>query len=214
MRRRTLLSTTVFSVGWAAVGWAPARAQAKPTRASAPIPAIPLRVFVGQRAPAREGGEPTPIVSAEFIDEQLQEARALFEPHGLSLVERERTSLVVGALLTRQDRNALAAHLVSGSCNVFFVGRLRDVDDPSLDRMGVMWRNLRNLQQKYVIVSVAARPTTLAHELGHFLGNPHSFVKNNLMSYERDGGPVSLDASQGAIARRTACAHFASKELA
>ena len=37
-------------------------------------------------------------------------------------------------------------------------------------------------------------PTTLAHELGHFLGNGHAYVKNNLMSYERDGGEVFLDA--------------------
>jgi hypothetical protein len=70
------------------------------------------------------------------------------------------------------------------------------------------------LKQRYVIVSSAARETTLAHELGHFLGNPHSFVKNNLMSYERDGGQVFLDESQGAISRKTARLLFAKKELA
>ena len=49
--------------------------------------------------------------------------------------------------------------------------------------------------------------------LGHFLGNPHSYVKNNLMSYDRDGGKVFLDDAQGQKARKTARALFASKEL-
>jgi hypothetical protein len=47
-----------------------------------------------------------------------------------------------------------------------------------------------------VIVAASALPSTLAHELGHFFGNGHSAVKNNLMSYDRDGGAVFLDATQ------------------
>jgi hypothetical protein len=209
MRRRALL----LSVSSVPLAWA-ADAGAKTQAKVAPIPPIPLRVFVGQLPAASPEKAPTPVVDGAFVDAQLAQAAALFSPHGLAFEERERSSLAVGDLLTREDRNGLSKHLEAERCNVFFVGRLRDVDDPALDRMGVMWRNLRNLKQKYVIVSSAARETTLAPELGHFLGNPHSFVKNNLMSYERDGGPVFLDESQGAISRRTARALFASKELA
>ena len=36
----------------------------------------------------------------------------------------------------------------------------------------------------------------LAHELGHFFGNGHSDVPDNLMSYSRTGGRVFLDETQ------------------
>jgi hypothetical protein len=36
----------------------------------------------------------------------------------------------------------------------------------------------------------------LAHELGHFFGNGHSDVADNLMSYTRTGGRVFLDDAQ------------------
>lgn len=176
------------------------------------LPPIPLRIWVAQRA--GEGGA-SDVVTPTFIADQLSEANRLFAPFELSFEDGVDHGLIVNLtdLETRADRNALAGQLAKGSCNVFFVGRLRDVDDPQLHRMGVMWRNLANLKQKYVIVSSQARETTLAHELGHYLGNGHSSVKNNLMSYERDGGEVFLDEKQGAKARKTASALFASKEL-
>ena len=174
---------------------------------------IPLRIWVAQRVV--EGEAPSAVVTATFVSDQLSEANRLFGGFDLSFEDRVEHGLIVNLtdLETRADRNALAGQLAKGSCNVFFVGRLRDVDDPQLNRMGVMWRNLANLKQKYVIVSSQARETTLAHELGHYLGNGHSGVKNNLMSYERDGGEVFLDEKQGAKARKTARALFASKEL-
>jgi hypothetical protein len=177
-----------------------------------PIPPIPLRIWVAQRI---ADNAPTDVVTEEFIAEQLGQANQLFGGFGLSFEDRVDHGSILNLtdLETRQDRNALAGQLAKGSCNVFFVGRLRDVDDPQRHRMGVMWRNLANLKQKYVIVSSQARETTLAHELGHYLGNGHSSVMNNLMSYERDGGDVFLDENQGAKARKTARALFASKEL-
>ena len=49
----------------------------------------------------------------------------------------------------------------------------------------------------------------LAHELGHFFGNGHSSVPDNLMSYTRSGGKAFLDDAQ--VARVHA---FATKLLA
>ena len=67
------------------------------------------------------------------------------------------------------------------------------------------------------IVAANSLPTTSAHELGHFLGNEHAYVRNNLMSYLRDDESmhphIFLDAAQGARAQRTARALLAKGEL-
>ena len=207
MFRRTFVAS-IGSLGLLAVR----PAFAKATATAKPIPSIPLALFIGTRV--AEDGSRAAVVSDEFVSAQLQQSNELFSGFGLAFHEAERGALTSAPdLETREDRNALAANNVTSRCNVFFVGNLRDVDDPKLFRMGVMWRNLRNLKQKCVIVASSARETTLAHELGHFLGNGHTTVKNNLMSYERDGGTVLLDEAQGAKSQKTARTLFATKEL-
>src|SRR5258708_18430245 len=114
---------------------------------------------------------------------------------------------------TRADRDALAANVVAREITVFFVGSLRDVDDPKNYRMGVTWRKLTDLKIHYIIVSAAARPTTMAHELGHFFGLDHTYVKNNLMSYDRDGGPVSISDPQLVTVRQHTPDALAPKDL-
>jgi len=55
---------------------------------------------------------------------------------------------------------------------------------------------------------------TMAHELGHFFGLPHTAVKNNLMSYDRDGGAVFLDAKQTSTIQAFARLYLRAKEIA
>ncbi len=180
------------------------------------IPALPFRVLIASWF-ARANGPASPSVDGAFVDAQIAQAKALFAPHGIAFEEgpgaRAALDTRHGRLDTRADRDALAAHLAAGAITIFFVGSLRDVDAPDGFRMGVTWRKLTDLSKKYVIVAADAGPTTLAHELGHYLGNGHSGVRNNLMSYLRDGGEVSLDASQGRISRRTARTSIARREL-
>jgi len=178
---------------------------------------VPLAFAIAGRHRKKEGKEMLePVVSRAWLDEQLLTANTIFGEHAIGFREakpsRDLEERFV-ALENRADRDALAPSLLAEVVNVFVVESLRDVDDPKLHRMGVMWRNLRDLKKKYVIVAASARTTTLAHEIGHYLGNDHSYVKNNLMSYDRDGGKVTLSADQAARARRTALAHFANKQL-
>lgn len=173
-----------------------------------PIPALPLSIAVAERdgAPVRDGA---------WVDAQVAVANDLFGAFGVTFEPIEKRSLEprFAALETKADRDALAAHRAARVINVFIVHSLRDVDDPSLLRMGVHWRKLADLSQNYVIVAASARETTLAHELGHYFGNAHNDVLNNLMSYRRDGGDVFLDATQGAVIRQHAQGFLASQKL-
>ena len=63
--------------------------------------------------------------------------------------------------------------------------------------MGVHWRTRGSHRVHFVIVAADAWPTTLAHELGHFFGNPHTRSSGNLMSYEGRSESSAFDAAQG-----------------
>ena len=194
--------------------FAPKVLWARPS-ASAELPRLPI---VPRIALVSSGGttrKPTPIIDAAFLAEQLDHAQALFGPFGVRFAldaGRDLDSKYL-ALETRADRDALAAELDPTAVNIFFVDTLRDVDNPALYRMGVTWRKLTALKKKYVVVAANARPTTMAHELGHYFGLDHTSVKNNLMSYDRDGGTVFLDQKQGLTIRRHAELLYRSKEL-
>jgi hypothetical protein len=180
----------------------------KKARAEAPIPALSLAVAVAQE-------EGRPAQTEAWIDAQIAEAERLFSEAGVKLVKGSQRAIDqrFARLETRKDRDALAAELEKGRINVMVVASLRDVDDPRLFRMGVHWRPQPDLRKHYVIVAASAQPSTLAHELGHFFGNGHSQVPNNVMSYDRTGAPVFFDAGQQRKIRTFARLFLRSKEL-
>ena len=97
---------------------------------------------------------------------------------------------------SRADRDALAVHVEKNAIDVFVVSELEDVDEPGRSRKGVAWTN-KSASKRYIILSAAAPRGVLTHELGHFFGNAHTDVPDNLMSYTRtQGGTVFLDESQ------------------
>jgi hypothetical protein len=156
------------------------------------------------------------IVSEAWLKEQVSETQRLFAPHGLSLsVLRRRVLQESRARLeTGDDRDALAELIEPQVINVFVVYSLRDVDDPRLFRMGVRWRKRDNLKKDYVIIAESAMPTTLCHELGHYFGNSHSPVVNNVMSYKRDDdSKIAFDEHQGRRMRTVARSHLKNGKL-
>lgn len=153
---------------------------------------------------------PAASVTDGWLVEQVEQANTLFLPHGVGLVIDERVLLdeAHSALEDRRDRHALGALLDPARIDVFVVRSLRDVDDPSLMRRGVHWRPAGRPGAHFVIVSAISSPSVLAHELGHYFGNPHSATPGNIMSYERGEVPPFFDEAQSRRIARAA-ARFA-----
>ncbi|MBK8214530.1 MAG: hypothetical protein IPK71_12385 [Myxococcales bacterium] len=143
--------------------------------------------------------EGTPVRDDAWIDAQLAEAERLFGPLGVHFRWVVRTIGKPGKgrvdVETREDRDAFADGIEPRLVNVFVVRSLMDVDEPGRVRRGVTWTQRKD-RRRYIVLSSIAMPSVLAHELGHFFGNGHTTVVDNLMSYERGGGVVFLSAEQ------------------
>jgi hypothetical protein len=140
-----------------------------------------------------------PVAPAEFVRERIARANEIFAPHGVAFVATTERKLDErhARLETRADRDALGSEVRRGAIDCFVVESLRDVDEPERMRRGVHWHSHTQPGAHFVIVSVIAGLDVLAHELGHFLGNPeHSELPGNLMSYQRGDGLPFLDVLQ------------------
>lgn len=143
-------------------------------------------------------------LDAGFWAEELRQADLLFAPANVRFVQsgEVRTGDAIGPIDDRNARDRLAALVERtragepSQIHVFVTDRLADVDAPG-ERGGVHWRFRRRRSTHYILLSSHTWPTTLAHELGHYFGNPHSRTPNNIMSYARDGTtPPFFDAQQ------------------
>ena len=155
-----------------------------------------------------------PLADPAWLAAEIVAAEGLFEPFGVHFARADGAPLEarLAHMETRADRDALAPHVTSHDIDVFVVGSLRDVDDPAQMRRGVHWHAPSGAH--YLILVASAPTTVLAHELGHYFGNPHSKVLDNVMSYERSGAPVFFDPDQGKRIAARARAYVKSGELA
>jgi hypothetical protein len=175
---------TAFPIFWATAALLRALA-APPAEAAAPREekrlTVRLRVQVAACSGADGGGDRASVRSPAWVDEHVEAARALLAPHGIDLTATQQTfSPARCDLLGRADRNALARQVtMDGTVTVLVLARVRDLDVPTYDLMGVHWRAQG---KRWIILTARARPPVLAHELGHFFGLPHDPAGGNLMT--------------------------------
>jgi hypothetical protein len=183
-------------------------ALASPLRARDPI-ALTIDVQV-----VRADGKP--VVPDQFVPERIASANRIYEPYGVRFVQGALLDLAAehAALEDAADRDALGAEVRPHVINCFVVRSLRDVDEPERMRRGVHWHSHAYPGAHYVILSSIAGADVLAHELGHYLGNPkHSETAGNLMSYQRGDVPPFLDDAQIKRMERTIRGYLKSGEL-
>ncbi len=163
---------------------------------------------------ALDGGQP--VVDPAWVDGQIAEANRLYAsiPLRFRRVSLASASWLAAHVDTREDRDRASGRLVHGAINLRVAASLMDVDEPGRVRRGVHWHLRADRRRHCIILSSIAAPQVLAHELGHFFGNGHSEVTDNLMSYSRANGPLFLDAAQVAQVRRTLKSYLHSRELA
>ena len=124
------------------------------------------------------------VTTPDWISTQLAAANRHFErlDVGFRLAGVDALPATAIHIQTRSDRDALADGRLGGKLiHVFVVGQLDDVDEEGQIAYGVTWHQ-RHDDRKYVIVSAMALERTLAHELGHFFGLPHSSYAISIMN--------------------------------
>ena len=154
-----------------------------PHAATRPLPLkVELRLLL-----AECGGRP--VRDRSWVAAHLAAARKLLRPHGIELgavVETFRPQRC--ALLDASQRHQLARHVAAATpaVTVLIVERIRDLDVPSYNLMGVHWRyrgaTVAQRGKHWVYLTARATPPVLAHELCHYFGLRHERSGGNLMT--------------------------------
>jgi hypothetical protein len=202
----------VLLVGLSGIAIGVVSAEAQPAAVASAAP----EAFPTFRIHAHVAHDPDAVADRAWLDAQVAEANRIFASAGVSfeLARVEPLDAAHARLETRADRHALGAEMDAGVINWFVVRSLRDVDEPDRHRLGVHWRPAGHPGKHLVIVAAHAMQSVLAHELGHFFGNPHSETPGNLMSYDRGDAPPFFDAAQIRRIRRFARRFVRTRELA
>lgn len=147
------------------------------------------------------------VVDRAWIDAEMAVAERIYAPLGFHV--RVHQVRAIGTELARIEdprmRERFAPLVTPHELQVFIVRSLRDDAQVGVYRGGVTWDSHTTPSRRYIILAATAFGSTLAHEMGHFFGlQPHSTMRNNLMSYDRDDALLFLDAPQQSIVKSTA----------
>ena len=126
-------------------------------------------------------GDDGPIATAAWITAQLAGANQHFAPldTGFEITSVDALPASATRVEDRRERNQLGKKIPGTAIHVFVTGHLDDVDVAGEMAYGVTWRSGG---KKFIIISTQAWERTLAHELGHVFGLPHSTYPISIMN--------------------------------
>jgi len=135
-----------------------------------------------------------PVQSPEWLAGELKRANELFAAIGVGF-ELHRVRFIGGQwshVHSRADRDALGDRARErGVVHVFMVRELDDVDIIGGVLYGVHWRRRGDRSQRWIILSARdGSSTTLAHEMGHYFGLPHSTYEESIMNKTARASPT------------------------
>jgi hypothetical protein len=128
---------------------------------------------------AVEGG--ALVASRDWVARQLAHANRHFASIGVAFQIDSVAALPEEAarIEDAEERTALARHVAGTVIDVFVTAQLDDIDEADAVIYGVAWPAGG---KKFVIISTMAWERTLAHELGHVFGLPHSRYAISIMN--------------------------------
>jgi len=137
-----------------------------------------------------------PVQTPLWFAEQVAQANRLFAEIEVAFEVGEIREVAAehARIDTRAQRDNLGrGEHDAGVIHVWVVRRLADVDIEGDEIRGVHWRDRADTTRRFVILSSIAGDRTLAHELGHFFGLPHSTYPASIMNKSpRDDPPWEL----------------------
>jgi hypothetical protein len=137
------------------------------------------------------------------VIQAIKRSNDLLRPYSIGVVlwREDRKYLISENVLTEQDRIRLADEsFPDGTLHVYVSDSLHLIPNRPLNGI-----QITTPHTGFVVLSSISRDTTLAHEIGHYLGLDHVTSLDNIMCSKRDDD-ATFNREQGEIMRINAIA--------